>query len=477
MARNSPFWHWVERVLHTQAFRLTLVFVFFYVVSATALVAFTYWNAQRALDAQTDETIDAEVSGLRDTYQRLGLLGLTDVITGRVAQRGSSIYYLQGPSGSPLAGNLLALPESAKSDGRFFEFDYQRSQQDQTVMRTARGEAFFLPGAYVLLVARDVSDQKFSRKQFLMTIPWSVGLMLLFGVAGGVLLSRNFLRRVDIITRTTTEVVAGDFSRRVPITDAHDEMDTLSENLNIMLERTERLMKGMREVVDSVAHDLRTPLNRLRLRLEELQRRLDPEDPHHEDIESAIAETDRLIATFNALLLIAQADSGITRGSMVPTDLSAVVADVADLYAPLAEEKEIVLEVAPSGVLTIEANRSLISQALANLIDNAIKYSHSGGHITVSATETPLAIELAVADTGPGIPQDDRARVLERFVRLEKSRNSPGTGLGLSLVAAVARMHDATLSLDDAHPGETPPGLKTTLSFPRAMGRKRVENS
>ncbi|GAA0566534.1 ATP-binding protein [Rhizomicrobium electricum] len=467
MLRNSAFLHWAQRVLHTQAFRITLVFVFFYAVTATALVAFTWWNSQRALDAQTDQTIEAEVAGLRDTYLRLGVIGLSDVINGRVAQHGSGIYYLESPSRAVLAGNLLGIPETAKSVGGFFEFEYQRAQQSETVTRTARGEGFTLPGGYILLVARDVTDQKYSRKKFFTTIPWTIGLMLLLGIAGGVLLSRNILRRLDTITRTSSEIVAGDFSRRVPITPAGDEFDTLAENLNVMLERTERLMKGMREVVDSVAHDLRTPLNRLRNRLEDMQRKLSPEDPHLDDIDSAIAETDRLIGTFNALLLIAEADSGMTRGSMSAVDLSAIVADIADLYAPLAEEKEIVLEVAPSGVLTIEGNRSLVSQALANLIDNAIKYTPSGGHIWVAATETPAGIDLCVADNGPGIPVQDRTRVLERFVRLEKSRNSPGTGLGLSLVAAVARMHEAKLTL-----GDNAPGLKATISFPRTFVKK-----
>jgi len=465
--RNSAFWHWAERVLHTQAFRIILVFVFFYAVSATALVAFTYWNAQRAVANQIDETIDAEVGGLRETYQRLGVIGLSDVITARVAQHGSGLYYLQSPNGSVLAGNLSELPDSVKLTGKFFEFDYQRSQQSQTVTRTARGEAFTVPGGFILLVARDISDQQLSRKFFTTTIPWSVGLMLLFGVAGGVFMSRNFLRRLDLINRTSSEIVAGNFSRRVPITEAHDEMDALAENLNIMLERNERLMKGMREVVDSVAHDLRTPLNRLRNRLEEIQRRLDPEDSRQDDIEHAIAETDRLISTFNALLLIAQADSGLTRDAMSTMDLSAIVADVGDLYGVVAEEKDIVLEVAPSGTLAIEGNRSLVSQALVNLIDNAIKYTPPGGHVWVGLTETPLGIDLTVADNGPGIPQDDRPRVLERFVRLEKSRNSPGTGLGLSLVAAVARMHNATLTL-----GDNAPGLKIMLSFPRSLARK-----
>jgi hypothetical protein len=275
-------------------------------------------------------------------------------------------------------------------------------------------------------------------------------------------MSRKVLARLDSINRTSTEIVAGDFSRRVPLSDAHDEFDALAENLNRMFERIERLMKGMREVADSVAHDLRTPLNRLRNRLEEAQRRLDPQSPHAADIEAAIAETDGLIATFNALLLIAEADSGMARGALTQLDLSAVVADVAELYAPLAEEKNIALTVMPAGVLTIEGNRSLISQALANLIDNAIKYTPAEGRVTIFAAETPSGVDLTVADSGPGIPVADRARVVERFVRLEASRNSPGTGLGLSLVAAVARLHQARLTLDDNNPG-----LKATISFPR----------
>ena len=464
---------WTPRILHTQAFRITLIYVLIYAVSATALVGFTYWHAERALNAQTDQTIEAEVTGLREQYQRLGVLGLSDVITGRVAQHGSGLYLLQSPGGSLLAGNLADLPTDAKLIGNFVEFDYQRHVQGEEVTKTARGQAFILSGGFRLLVARDVSERKLMSRLFTTTLPWSVGLMLFFGLAGGALLSRNMLRRLDSINRTSAEIMAGDFSRRVPLSGSHDEFDALAENLNRMLERTERLMKGMREVVDSVAHDLRTPLNRLRNRLEDTQRRLSPESPYLEDIDAAIAETDRLIGTFNALLLIAEADSGMTRGATTTIELSAVVADVADLYAPLAEEKNIVLETAPSGVLGVEGNRSLIGQALANLIDNAIKYTPAGGHITVSAGETPEGVDLTVADNGPGIPVADRTRVLERFVRLEKSRNSPGTGLGLSLVAAVARMHGAALTL-----GDNAPGLKATISFPRAPAKKtRTTNS
>ena len=469
MPRTNFLRHWAPGILRTQAFRIVLIYVFVFAISATVLVGFTYWNTERSLDAQTDQIIGAEITGLSEQYQRLGLRGLADVIANRALHDAPGIYLLADRQGRALAGNLDAWPRTVAQDGEFVEFDYQRRVQGELVTRRARGRAFSLVGGdVVLLVARDINERDQTRQLFTTTLPWSVGLMLLFGLVGGALMSRNVLARLDSINRTSAEIVAGDFSRRVPLTDNHDEFDALAENLNRMLERIERLMKGMREVADSVAHDLRTPLNRLRNRLEEMQRRIDPQSPAAADIEGAIAETDGLINTFNALLLIAEADSGAARGAMTTLDLSAVVADITELYAPLAEEKNIDLTVMPSGILTIEGNRSLVSQALANLIDNAIKYTPPEGCVTVSAKETPAGVDLTVADSGPGIPAQERTRVVERFVRLEASRNSPGTGLGLSLVAAVARLHDARLTLDDNNPG-----LKATISFPRAHLRPR----
>ncbi|MGC9954166.1 MAG: HAMP domain-containing sensor histidine kinase [Rhizomicrobium sp.] len=464
--RGSLLLHWTPGILRTQAFRIVLIYVFVFAVSATTLVGFTYWYTERSLNAQTDQIIEAEITGLAEQYQRLGLRGLADVVVGRSIHGGQGLYLLADNVGRPLAGNLDEWPQSVTHAGVFTEFQYDRRVQGQLVPRRARGMAFLLVGGFQLLVARDVDERDLTRRLFTTTLPWSVVLMLLFGLIGGALMSRKVLARLDSINRTSAEIVAGDFSRRVPLSDAHDEFDTLAENLNRLFERIERLLKGMREVADSVAHDLRTPLNRLRNRLEEAQRRCDPQSPHAADLEAAIAETDGLIATFNALLLIAEADSGMARGALTQIDLSAVMADVAELYAPLAEEKNIALTVMPAGVLTIEGNRSLISQALANLIDNAIKYTPAEGRVTISADETPSGVDLAVADSGPGIPAADRAHVVERFVRLEASRNSPGTGLGLSLVAAVARLHQARLTLDDNNPG-----LKATMSFPRTPQR------
>ncbi|HEY0302741.1 MAG TPA: HAMP domain-containing sensor histidine kinase, partial [Rhizomicrobium sp.] len=378
------------------------------------------------------------------------------------------LYLLANQLKQPVVGNLDSWPQPMTQSNSFVEFDYARHIDNKLETRRARGRVFALAGGAYLLVARDVHERYLTERLFTTTLPWTVGLILLLGLIGGALMSRNILARLDAINRTSAEIIDGDLTRRVPVGARHDEFDALAENLNAMLDRIERLMKGVREVTDSVAHDLRTPLNRLRNRLETTLRHLDPASNEAGEIESAVAETDSLIATFNALLLIAEADAGVARGAMTPIDLAPIALDMAELYAPLAEEKGVTLKIVPAGATMIDGNRSLISQALANLVDNAIKYTPTGGEVTVTALETPSGVELRVADTGPGIPPEERARVVERFVRLEASRNSPGTGLGLSLVAAVARLHDADLALEDNQPG-----LRATIRFPRPALRAR----
>jgi len=454
------------RLLRSQAFRIVLVYVLLFALSVTALLGFTYWNTRRTLDAQTDQIIDAEVTGLSEQFHTLGLRGLFEAVNGRFQRGGQALYILSDGLHRILAGNLNAWPEVSAAPDNYVEFDYERLVNGQIEVRRARGRLIALPDGFSLLVAQDVHDRYLTQHMFTTTLPWTVALILVLGLAGGALLSRNMLRRLDSINRTSSEIIAGDLSRRVPVGGAHDEFDALAENLNRMLDRIERLMKGLREVTDSVAHDLRTPLNRLRQRLEQSLARLAAAGSDTSEIERAIADTDQLIATFNALLLIAETDAGTARGTMAPLDLGSVAADVAELYEPLAEEKGVRLGLLPGNGVTIEGNRSLISQALANLVDNAIKYSPPGGSITIRCTQGLAGIDLAVADTGPGIPPADRARVVERFVRLEASRNSPGTGLGLSLVAAVAHFHGAQLLLEDNEPG-----LRAILRFPRSALR------
>ena len=337
-------------------------------------------------------------------------------------------------------------------------------QRGQSVL-----EVFMLAQGFYLLVARDVDERRQLEQVFQTALFWGTGLMILLGLAGGFLISRRVLARLETINRTSGQIMGGDLARRVPVRGAGDEFDDLAQNLNSMLDRIERLLHGMREVSDNVAHDLRSPLNRLRNRLELAAMHQPPDTDTARDIEAAVQETDRLIGTFNSLLLIAEAEAGSVRETMEEISLTDVIEGVGELYCPLAEEKGQCFTVhVPAEGAVIRGNRNLVSQALANLVDNAIKYTPAGGNILVGLENRHDESTLMVADDGPGILPEDRQRVTQRFVRLESSRNSPGTGLGLSLVAAVARLHEARLSFDD-----NDPGLRATLIFRRVSDETR----
>ena len=454
-------------LFQSQTFRIVLVYVVLFGLSATALIAFTYWNAKRALTDQSDQIIEAETADLSSQYRQLDEDGLIQLIMNRSGPGAHGLYLLADSRHRVIAGNLDRWPSDAKGEGDFVNFDYERRAGTGVEERRARGQTFTLSSGDLLLVAQDVHERELMDQLFTTTVPWTLTLMLLLGVVGGGLIARNMLRRLESINRTSREIIAGDLSRRVPTTARRDEFDTLAENLNRMLDRIERLMSGVREVTDNVAHEMRTPLNRLRNRLETASRRLAVDSREQRELDSAVEETDRLIATFNALLLIAEADTGVVREAMVPVDVAAVARDVGEFYAPVAEEKKLSLVVEASAPLTIDGNVSLVTQALINLVDNAIKYSPPGTRVVVTAREENGDVLLSVEDNGPGIAAEEREHVLERFVRLEASRHSPGTGLGLSLVAAVARLHDARLTLDDHHPG-----LVATLRFTRRRLRK-----
>jgi signal transduction histidine kinase len=300
---------------------------------------------------------------------------------------------------------------------------------------------------------------------------WSIALLALLGIVAGLAVSRSVLRRIEAVTETSRTIMAGDLSKRIPLDGSGDELDRLSESLNAMLGRIEELMVALREVSDNIAHDLKTPLNRLRNRAEAALR--DPNNPasYRDGLVKTIEEADDLIKTFNSLLLIARLEAGALAESMEPLDPASVIADVAELYEPVAEEAGLHLDVSTEKGLTLTANRELIGQAIANLVDNAIKYSDvdsktgpagaARGDIAISLARVGDSIEIAVADRGPGVAPQDRERALQRFVRLEKSRSRPGSGLGLSLVAAVARLHGGTVRLDD-----NAPGLKAVLMLP-----------
>lgn len=448
-------------VLSTQSFRIVVLYLAIFALSATALLGFVYWNTALVLDRETDGAIRAEVTGLVEQYQRLGLPALTDAIVNRSVRGEQGIYVLARADRSVIAGNLDSWPRLEFTDDDFAEFEFERRIGGAPQLHQARGRVLTLTQGFLLLVARDVEERRALENILGTALRWSIALVIILGLLGGVLVSRNVLARLDVINRTSREIVAGDLSKRVPVTNRGDEFDDLSQHLNRMLDRIERLMRGMREVSDNVAHDLRSPLNRLRNRLELASRQSVTDPEMRRDIEAAVEETDRLIATFNALLLIAEAEAGSVRESMQEFDLRDVVEGVSELYEPLAEQKQaqLVVENAELPAL-IAGNKNLITQALANLVDNAIKYTTAGSKIVVTLEQSEAGPSLVVADNGPGIPQEERPRVVERFVRLESSRNSPGTGLGLSLVSAVARLHEADLILSD-----NGPGLRAELKF------------
>jgi signal transduction histidine kinase len=289
---------------------------------------------------------------------------------------------------------------------------------------------------------------------------------VVLGLAGGFFVTRRVLRRVDAMTETTRTIVEGDLSGRLFVAGTGDELDRLAENLNAMLERIEALMRGLQEVSDNIAHDLKTPLTRMRNRAEEALRAAKSEADYRAALERTIEESDALMRTFNALLMIARAESGHAREDMADFDAAEVARGIAELYEPLAEEKGLGLKVDAPGPISVRGNRELVSQALSNLVDNAIKYAvpdATEGTILVTAETADSRVLLTVSDNGLGIPEADRPRVVQRFVRLERSRSQPGSGLGLSLAAAVARLHAGELVLADNHPG-----LKAVIALPRA---------
>jgi signal transduction histidine kinase len=454
-------------LFRTATFRLAFAYLCLFAASVIILLGFIYWRTAGFMSRQIDLTIDAEIQGLAEQYRRRGLLGLRQIVVERSARNaGVSLYLLTAFDGSPLGGNLGRWPDKPAQDrGGWINFEYTRASQEAPETSAARGRHIRLQGNFQLLVARDVRDLSAIEDTLQNTLLYALGLTTFFGVIGGAMISRAVLSRLNEINQTSQEIMQGDLSHRIPIRGSRDELDELAANLNAMLGQIEGLMTGMREVADNIAHDLRTPLSRLRNRLEGAMMEHDTPDETKIALERAIEEADGLIATFNSLLLIAEAESGAHRDTLVPMDLRDVVRDVTDLYEPVAEERGINLKVRAEEPVRVRGNASLMARAAANLVDNALKYTPRGGRVEVMAGVSDGREErpwIQVSDTGPGIPPEDREKVLDRFVRLERSRSKPGSGLGLSLVAAVAHMHGAQLELSDNRPG-----LVARVVFPR----------
>lgn len=445
------------RFFRTTAFRLALLYVGLFCTSVAVLFVFVYATTSVLMEQQRERAIVADAASLADIAANADLATLGEAVLARTQpdRVGDNLYLLASPDLQPLAGNVSGWPHQAEWEGPWLHFPIERALFGDPEPHRAVALHVDLPGGFHLLVGQDTRAQERFQEAVLRVFIWATAITLVLGIGGGFVMSRNMLRRIEAINAGAEHVMRGEVKHRMPVTGSGDEFDRLASNLNAMLDEIERLMGSVRQVTINIAHDLRSPLTRMKQRLEEALSETADADSRRNAVEQAVAETDQLLATFNAMLSIADAESGAGRTEMGPVDLASLAADVAELYEPLVEDNGLVFETDIGGPATVTGNRHLLFQALANLVDNAVKYGASGGRIRLGLRPVgPLGgPELTVADRGPGIPAADRERVLERFVRLDASRSTPGNGLGLSLVAAIVRLHGARLDLEDNEPG------------------------
>ena len=446
------------RAIGSSSFRLALIYMALFGVSVLILLGFIYWSTAGTMTRQVDETIEVEINGLAEHYRSDGLTGLSAIIADRVSNRsgGSAIYLLTDRNRTPVVGNLNRWPPAEPDADGWLLFPL--SSPDETVQR-ARARTFQLRGGFHLLVGRDIHDLELAKRRIVSALVWGLLITVVLAMIGGTMMTRSTVRRLEAITRTSREIMAGDLSRRIPEDGSGDDFDLVAVSLNAMLARIETLMEEVKRVSDNIAHDLKTPLTRLKGDLEQLEAELDGRQP--EPLQRALEEADGLLATFSALMRIARIESGARRAAFAEVDLATVVSDAVSLYRALADERGQTLSLRIVQRPHLSGDRDLLFQVLANLLDNAIKFTPDGGDIEVELDSADAQALLTIADAGPGIPEKYRDKVLQRFYRLEQSRSTPGNGLGLSLAAAVVKLHDGTLRLRDNNPG-----LRVEMQFP-----------
>ncbi|MBM6592355.1 HAMP domain-containing sensor histidine kinase [Microvirga pudoricolor] len=455
------------KLVRTTAFKLSFAYLLVFTVFAFGTLSYVAWNARRVLDDQFISTIQAEITGLSDVYRTGGIRRLVTIVDRRSRMPGASLYLVTTDTGERIAGNVGALPAGIIDRPGQYETDYARTEEANAPTGHAIVRVYMLPGGFRLMVGRDVEERARLREVIQRAFGYSIILIGVLGCAGGWFITRRVLKRVDDMTETTRTIMDGDLNGRLRVVGTGDELDRLAQNLNAMLDRIGELMVGMKEVSDNIAHDLKTPLTRLRNKADEALRSAKTPEELREALEANIEESDNLIRIFNALLMIARLEAGGAREVLADFDAADVVRDVGELYDAVAEDAGVPLTLAVDDDLPVHGNRELLGQAMANLLDNAIKYGAGRGGdrleggIELTAAKADGMVRITVADRGPGIPETDRVRVVERFVRLESARSSPGFGLGLSLVSAVARLHGGTFKLED-----NAPGLKAVLAIP-----------
>ena len=462
----------LRAMLSTTAVRLSALYLLLFGVTAVALVFYMTSLAAGFLVGETRRAVQDEIASLSAVYSRSGMRGLVVAIDRRSRAPGAFVYLVADPTGRIIAGNVRDLqPGVLDSEGwtrdPFFYTRFRDQAEDDSERPHAIAQVFRFENGLRILVGRDLGEPQRFRTVIRKALALALGLMAFGGLLIWYFVGRRALRRIDAVSQASSGIIAGDLSRRLPVSGSNDEFDRLSASLNGLLSRIEHLNAGLREVSDSIAHDLKTPLTRLRNRAEEALRRSQDPQAYRSALEDMIGEADQLIGIFNAMLQISRVEAGYTKFEPAPVDLAAVATDVAELYEPLAEEAGGTLESNVGAGLVVAGSRELIGQALTNLVDNAIKYGLPGGsdgkaRIVISGSATPGVVRLEVTDSGKGIAEADRERAVRRFVRLDESRSAPGSGLGLSLVDAIMRQHGGWLELGTGISG----GLAASLVFP-----------
>jgi signal transduction histidine kinase len=441
-------------------------------IAVLALFAAPLWiEWKQRIEGSRTEFLREDAQRLGGIFDREGAAGLARAINAQVGARreGEKLLLLADPSFSRLAGNLPSWPAGIPTTPGA----HVASITVEGEMMRVSTVGASLPGGYHLLVGRDVTRFRVMESYFWYGLLAASGTVLLLGVLSGWLVRRALLAEVQGISRTASAIVAGDLSRRLPVHGGAHELDTLAQTINRLLEQIEQLLHGVRNVSNAIAHDLRTPLAELRSRLEELSVTRPAPGETFAEIDSAVADVDRVIGIFNALLRLAEIDTGARRSGFVQVDVVKVAAEAAEFYQPLAELRGVKLSFQSAGALAVAGDPLLLAQAIGNLIDNALKFAPLNGTVTVATARRPGgAVEIAVSDNGPGIPDGEKSRVSQRFYRGDASRGTPGVGLGLSLVEGVARLHGGTLELIDNEPG-----LQATLVVSSLMASSLAVSS
>jgi signal transduction histidine kinase len=463
----------LPRIFRTTPFRLTLLFLALFFSAASALFVYIYVATAGDARRRTDQEITREMHSLVAAYDRGGVNAVNQSLIERAASERPFLYVLMSGDQKRISGNIPYSPvEKFAGPATWASFSVtDQDAQGHTIKHPARGLQRQLGGGQMLFVGADVGADEAYVNKIIIALQGAGALVIVLGLAGGVLVSRNVTRSMVGLTEVVDAVRNGDLGARAHVRGTRDEFDELAAGVNEMLDRLERSMAGHRHAGDAIAHDLRSPLTRLRARLEVAY--LDVEagkgDPT-QALAQALEDTDGVLKTFAAVLSIARLQAAGTAPDPVLFDPAELAANIAELYEPLCEDKGIDFAAELSRDLQARGNREFLAQALANILDNAVKYTPTGGAIMLRVRRRSSGeIEFSVTDTGPGVPDSDRERVVERFVRLENSRNEPGAGLGLSLVAAVAEAHGGRLELAEGpgKVGEMGPGLRVALILPR----------